>query len=191
MRCQRVLRRIDDHVDGLLPAEEAERVRDHLDACGDCRETAFAARAASTSLAAWGDLDPPDRCFDSILAKIDALPPDAVVRAAPRRSAAGRILRFALPAAAAAAAVVAAFLVVDQGRAARSPSRGPAAAALPVAAMLPQPVPSLGVLRPGEEYIHRIGDVEWDGVRRARGGVRAVPVDRRERRPAAPFGIPR
>lgn len=120
MRCSSVRRRIDDHVDGLLPAEEAERVRDHLDQCGDCRETAFAAKAASTSLAVWGDLEPPADCFARILHKIDTLPADALTRSSlsqsSRRGGArrawARIVRISVPAAA-AAALVGAVLVTD------------------------------------------------------------------------------
>jgi hypothetical protein len=117
-RCDDVLRRIDDHVDGLLPAEEAESVRDHLDTCRDCRETAFAAKAASTSLAVWGDLDPPAACFDQILHRIQTLPPHALRR--PARSTSGRrawarIVRISLPVAA-AAVMVAAIATEAPGR---------------------------------------------------------------------------
>jgi len=85
MRCKTVLRLTDDHVDGLLPARSAEQVRQHLDACADCREETEAARAASTSLAAWGDLEPPPACFESILARIEHLPADAHLRGRRRR----------------------------------------------------------------------------------------------------------
>lgn len=77
MRCKTVLRLTDDHVDGLLPARSAEQVRQHLDACAECREETEAARAASTSLAAWGDLEPPSSCFENILERIEHLPADA------------------------------------------------------------------------------------------------------------------
>ena len=40
MRCRLVLRLIDDHVDGLLPARRSERVRAHLEACPDCHAEA-------------------------------------------------------------------------------------------------------------------------------------------------------
>ena len=174
MRCSAVLRLIDDHVDGLLPAQEAEQVRDHLDDCRDCRETAAAAKAASTSLAAWGDLDPPVQCLDAIWAKIDALPPDALARparAAPRVSPWGRLVRLSVPAAA-AVAVVAGFVVTGNLRASVSPARGqrPAVAAASVAATAAS-FPSAGAvampsrLRAGEEFIHL--DTEFDpGVRR-------------------------
>ncbi len=83
MRCDSIRARIDDHVDGLLPLTEAEAVRDHLESCAPCRTEALAARAASTSLAAWGDVEPPAHCFDVILRRIDSLPPEALER--PRR----------------------------------------------------------------------------------------------------------
>ena len=85
MRCKKVLDRLDDHVDGLLPSPDAEAIRDHLDLCAECRETAFALKAASASLSIWDDADMPDGCFDKILARIDALPADALARP-PRRS---------------------------------------------------------------------------------------------------------
>ena len=85
MRCKKVLVRLDDHVDGLLPAPQAEAIRDHLDLCDECRETAFALKAASASLSIWDDADMPDGCFDKILARIDALPADALARP-PRRN---------------------------------------------------------------------------------------------------------
>ena len=40
----------------------------------DTADAALVARAASTSLAAWGDDEPAPCCFDQILAQIDALP---------------------------------------------------------------------------------------------------------------------
>jgi anti-sigma factor RsiW len=84
MRCKKVLDRLDDHVDGLLPAPEAEAIRDHLDLCFDCRETALALKAASASLSTWNDADATPDCFDRILAKIDALPPETLTRPARR-----------------------------------------------------------------------------------------------------------
>lgn len=86
MRCKKVKERLDDHVDGVLAAREAEAVRDHLDACAECRETSLALRAASSSLSSWRDVEPPAECFDRILGAIDALPPETLAR--PARSGA-------------------------------------------------------------------------------------------------------
>ncbi|NNF29391.1 MAG: mycothiol system anti-sigma-R factor [Gemmatimonadetes bacterium] len=36
--CREVFRRLDDYVDGSLPAGEILAVRDHLDACGPCAD---------------------------------------------------------------------------------------------------------------------------------------------------------
>ncbi len=83
MRCKRVLDRLDDHVDGLLAVPKAEAIRDHMDACDDCRETALAMRAASTSLATWNDVEPPADGFEKILARLEALPLEAFEHAAP------------------------------------------------------------------------------------------------------------
>jgi anti-sigma factor RsiW len=84
MRCKKVLERLDDHVDGLLAAPEAEAIRAHLDLCTECRETSFALSAATASLSSWNDTELPSDCFDKILARIDALPPEALAHAAPR-----------------------------------------------------------------------------------------------------------
>ena len=84
MRCKKVKERLDDHVDGLLAAREAEAVREHLDACAECRETSLALRAASSSLSSWRDVEPPAACFDRIMSAIDALPPETLARPARR-----------------------------------------------------------------------------------------------------------
>jgi anti-sigma factor RsiW len=90
MRCKNVLDRLDDHVDGLLPVAEAADVRDHLDLCRECRETAMAVKAATTSLADWADAAPSDECFQKILARLEALPVEAFERAAAANAAAVR-----------------------------------------------------------------------------------------------------
>ncbi len=124
MRCKTVIERLDDHVDGLLPAPQAEAIRDHLDLCGECRDTALALKAASASLATWDDVEPPADCFDRILAEIDALPAEALERPTPRRPLpfvprlhdfdANRFRRVATGGLAAAAAVLAALVVTRQ-----------------------------------------------------------------------------
>ena len=168
MRCSRVRLLIDDHVDGILPAAEAETVRDHLDRCRDCRELALASKAASTSLAVWGDHEPPNACFDAILCKIDALPADAIsrpVRARPIDIVRTRARRWVLPTAAAAAAV-AGVAVVE--RVQHTPARrgeGPISASLVASSPLMRTVSSRA-LRPGEQYVHIDRDRYEDGVRR-------------------------
>lgn len=84
MRCKKVLERLDDHVDGLLAAPEAEAIRGHLDVCTECRETSLALSAATASLSSWNDAELPSDCFDKILARIDSLPPEALAHPAPR-----------------------------------------------------------------------------------------------------------
>lgn len=94
MKCNEVLERLDDHVDGILPVTEAEGIRNHLDACVDCRENALATRAATSSLSSWDDVDPPPECFDEILARIEMLPlPELPPPPAPPRLV-NRILAF-------------------------------------------------------------------------------------------------
>lgn len=80
MRCKKVLERLDDHVDGILPAPESETIRNHLDGCKECRETALAVNAASASLGAWNDIEPPADGFERILARLEALPLEAFER---------------------------------------------------------------------------------------------------------------
>ncbi|MCE9634600.1 MAG: zf-HC2 domain-containing protein [Planctomycetes bacterium] len=178
MNCERVLRNIDDHVDGLLPAEEAESVRDHLDTCRDCRETAAASKAASTSLAVWGDLDPPSACFDQIMAKIQALPPETLERGAARNARRNvapthrRILRWAVPSVAAAAAVVVAFVGTEHRapKSARVPGAGPVAASA-----IASPSGSRAMLAdglyPGYERVHLDPNAWLQGVRRSDSGT--------------------
>lgn len=84
MRCKKVLERLDDHVDGLLAAPEAEAIRGHLDLCTECRETSFALSAATASLSSWNDTELPSDCFDKIMARIDSLPAEALAHPAPR-----------------------------------------------------------------------------------------------------------
>src|SRR5262245_10926247 len=121
MRCKKVKERLDDHVDGLLAAREAEAVRDHLDACAECRDTSLALRASSASLSSWQDVEPPAECFGRIMCAIDALPPETLAR--PARRGAFSFLRrsesidvararwFVTSGLAAAAAVMAAVLL--------------------------------------------------------------------------------
>jgi len=119
MRCKTVSRLIDDHVDGLLPAGKAERVRAHLERCEACHADSEAARAASTSLAAWGDLEPPSGCFDAILESIEHLPPEALDRG-PRRPAglllSGRTVQWLATGGLAAAAAVMAGVGLEMSR---------------------------------------------------------------------------
>lgn len=200
MRCTQVLSLIDEHVDGLLPAPEAEALRDHLDLCEACRAMETAARAASTSLAAWGDLEPPDGCFESILTRIDSLPPDALERPvapAPRRL---RLLprnaprRWAAAGAMAAAAAWMVAVVLEPGPG-RAPVRGPSTTG-PTAVLQSNALTSPAATRlhlPGEVDLHSVvrdplAEGEWvetvDGLRRRKiytptqgGGIPAMPVD--------------
>jgi len=91
MRCSKVRSLLDDHVDGVLPAERSSRLRAHLDACPDCDQEHELLRAATAPLSAWGDLQPPADCFARILERIEALPPEMHV---PASQPAGPSLRF-------------------------------------------------------------------------------------------------
>ena len=166
MRCTRVLRRIDDHVDGLLPAPEAESIRDHLDACAECREAAEVARVSSTSLASWDQVvAPSDGCFDAILRRVGSLPPETLARRpAPPWS------RWASPVAlAAAAAVVAAVLTANRDDPSRPTTR---------AAVRPETLSARLALRSVDESVHVVDQRLDDGVRRRAANPRrdTVPV---------------
>jgi hypothetical protein len=191
MRCKTVRTKIDDHADGLLPAAEAEAVRDHLDACPPCRDLAFAAKAASASLSQWGDLPLPDGGFDKLLARIDAIPPQAL---APRRQFRPTLLRrFAWPAgiAAAAAAAFVVFTTQDLQRGSGSGAagaNGSGGTPVVVATSLPGAgitgtgtTPGNGGLLPGEVYVHR--DPDDPRLRRVRTPREGSPVSPDERGP--------
>lgn len=169
LRCARVRRRIDDHVDGLLPARDSEEVRDHLDRCTACCEAALLARCASVSMARWTPSEPPADCFDAILRRVDSLPPEALApRTPPRRTS---WTRFALPAGIAAAAVVVVSIVTTQ----RDEARARAARAEAFAARIQ--------LFPATDAVHVDGLRLDDGVLRRvqtgatrRGVPSAIPV---------------
>ena len=120
MRCKKVIALLEDHVDGLLPVPQSEEIRDHLDACADCRETSAALKVTTSRLAAWSDDEPPADCFDRILARIEALPAEAYDRPVTRHVSrmayldalsAARLRWFATSGLAAAAAVLATLVV--------------------------------------------------------------------------------
>lgn len=81
MNCKKVSKLLDDHLDGLLAAPVSERIRAHLGDCPACEADAGHSRAAMESMESWGDLEPPAGCFDRILGRIEALPPDALTPA--------------------------------------------------------------------------------------------------------------
>lgn len=120
MRCKRVIELLEDHVDGLLPVPQSEEIRDHLDACADCRETSLALKITTSRLAAWSDDEPPADCFDRILSRIEALPVEAYERPVAQHVSrvayldalsAMRVRWFATSGLAAAAAVLATIVV--------------------------------------------------------------------------------
>jgi anti-sigma factor RsiW len=118
MRCKTVRRLIDDHVDGLLPTGRSERVRAHLERCETCHADSEATRAASTSLAVWGDLEAPAGCFDSILDRIDQLPAEARDRgpAQPVQFLTARAVKWLATGGMAAAAAVMAGVSIEMSR---------------------------------------------------------------------------
>ena len=60
----------------------------------------------STSLATWGDLEPPVGCFDSILERIEHLPAEAHLRGRRRRIVSFRHAQWLVTSGVAAAAVM-------------------------------------------------------------------------------------
>lgn len=180
MRCSKTRTLIDDHADGLLPAREAELVRDHLEACAECRDLAFAAKAASVSLARWGDLEPPKDAFAGILARIDGLPPESLARPAFRPARPTLLRRFAMPAGVAAAAALLAVVSMSSFfRTERSPAT-PANGASNDAVIA---TASGGGLRPGEVFLAR--DPDDPALRRRPNPLRVIPVTN----PSSPFDV--
>ncbi len=177
--CKRTQKLLDDHVDGLLRTADSEGVRAHLEQCTPCDTEAAALRAATASLSVWGDLEPPPDCFEGILARIEALPPD-LLESAPH-SPALRLLRgggrwVATSSVAAAAVVFLALSVTtptEHDAPARTRHTNPVAAGL-----LSSTGPGLGLrtnglrtngLRTGEVRAYRVDDfLRNDGLRRGR-----------------------
>jgi len=169
MRCSTVRTLLDDHVDGVLPPDRSEQVRLHLDACPECEDELELLRAATAPLDAWGDLEPPIGCFDRILERIEALPPEMHVPASPPTL---RFLRggarWLVTSGVAAAAVLAAAVALDRAGDTGVPQERPAFAEGGVSRA---GVPGL---RPGEIPLMHTGfaiteDLEQrDGLRRRR-----------------------
>lgn len=60
--CREVFRRLDDYLDGTLPAEEVVAMRDHLDACSHCAdEYGFGAGMVAELKAKLRTVECPDR----------------------------------------------------------------------------------------------------------------------------------
>ncbi len=140
MRCAKVRTLLDDHVDGLLPADRSGAVRAHLDSCSACDQEFELLRGATAPLSAWGDLAPPPGCFERILARIEALPPEMHMPAATPAQPSLRFLRggarWLVTSGAVAAAVLVAAIAVERagdGDATKSP-QGRAERPIPVAA---------------------------------------------------------
>ncbi len=181
MSCSDIRAILEDYVDGLVAAPVAERVRDHLDRCEACRLDVDASRAASLSMASWGDLEPPADCFDKILARIEALPPDALepVPAPPKASWRGRGLGWwAVTATAVAATFLVGINLSDSLDPVTTDALYTAIPSVPLTRDLvsntgpPSTSNATDTLRPGEELIRPVapGEEEWivddRGVRR-------------------------
>jgi len=60
--CREVFRRLDDYLDGVLPADEVAGMRDHLDACSHCAdEYGFGAGMVAELKAKLRAVECPDR----------------------------------------------------------------------------------------------------------------------------------
>jgi hypothetical protein len=128
MRCDEVLRLLDDHVDGTLGGDQSEAVADHLVACAGCRRVEAGTRAVLAAAAALPPAVEPARdLWPGIAARLGA----TVVPLAGARGA-GRHRRWASLAAAAALLVAATTVVtvrwVERGA---GPTAAPAPAAVP------------------------------------------------------------
>ena len=204
MRCSTVLSLLDDHFDGLLPAERSAEIRTHLDGCADCDAEAEALRCVTAPLSAWGDLEPPAGCFDRILERIEALPAEAHVPAppppppVPQGFAGLRLLRggarWFVTSGAAAAAVLLAAAAVERAGDLEPPPRDRAIRVQPNTANVG---PQLDGLKPGEIPLTRTrffvtDDMEEnDGLRRtpdAGAFPPGVPADLAVPVSSDPFG---
>jgi anti-sigma factor RsiW len=107
------LERTHDLIDGLLPAEAADRARHHLAECADCRERhAQLSELASDLRSVPRDAAPPPEIWDAIARRIDgtipgAEPESADVIALPGVRPARRRISFTIPQLAAASVVLA------------------------------------------------------------------------------------
>lgn len=129
--------RLNDYADGLLSAEEAAGIEEHLAACADCRQVVEDVRALTADLAALPRDVPPPR---------DLRPP--VPRRVPRRW-----LRIAAAVALLLGAGAAAVLVTDGPRA-PGDRETPAVASGPTADRAP-----IVVLEPYERASHALAEV--------------------------------
>ncbi len=188
MRCSTVCSLLDDHLDGILPPERSTEIRAHLDSCATCDAEAELGRCVTAPLSAWGDLEPPAGCFERILDRIEALPPEMHVPAPPPPADTGfgpfRHLRggarwFMTSGAAAAAVLLLAAAVERAGDlgAPERPGRG-----LSHSASVGSMFTTRGsLLKPGEIALSRTGILvtndmeERDGLRRRRAS-RAAPT---------------
>ena len=174
MRCSKVRTLLDDHADGILPADRSSRVRAHLDTCTDCEQELELLRSVKAPLSAWGDLAPPPGCFDRILQRIEALPPEMHVTATQPAQPSLRFprggARWHVTSGAAAAAVLVAAVALDRAGDTdiTKPTRERVVRTSPAMAGVP------GMLKPGEIPLTRTrfantNELEQrDGLRRRR-----------------------
>jgi anti-sigma factor RsiW len=190
MRCSTVRTLLDDHVNGVLPSDRSSQVRAHLDICPECEQELELLRDITAPLSAWGDLEPPAGCFERIVERIDALPPEMHIPAAQPAPTSLRFLRGGarrlVTSGAVAAAVLVAAIALDRAGDSDGTRTAPErhARALPAMAGVPGVAGASRRLKPGEIALTRTRfavteDLEQrDGLRRRRSrDRRAAPSD--------------
>ena len=72
MNCDEIRKLVDDYLDGALPAEEAARVRAHLDACAECTAELAALQSLRTATNALPDeIEPDSDLWQAIESSLD------------------------------------------------------------------------------------------------------------------------
>ena len=193
MRCSKVLTLLDDYAGGILPADRAGQVREHLEVCPECEQQLVLVREVTAPiLSAWGDLEPPVGCFERIMERIEALPPEMHIPAARSEQPSVRFLRggarWHVTSSAAAAAVLVAAIVLDRAAdtdATRTAPERPARVAPLTAAVG-------GALKPGEMPLTRARFAITDDLEQLDGLRRRGSRDARERvsGDSRPFAVP-
>jgi anti-sigma factor RsiW len=132
MKCEEVLSRLDEHVDGELHASDARRMEDHLETCTSCRQQERRLRELLDQAARLPkEVAPPRDLWPGILGRLPARPSRVTILGLPW-----------LPALAAAAALVAVSSALTAFLMRGERNVGPAVAAVPMEAEAPRVVPA-------------------------------------------------
>ncbi|MFS8570685.1 MAG: DUF4349 domain-containing protein [Thermaerobacter sp.] len=151
MRRPHVVDQLSLYADGMLPADEAERVRAHLAGCEECRAEWEALQQTLALLRSLPGEEPPEDLVESIMARIRA-----EAGAPPARHRMGKGARWGMAAAAAVLLLLAAGMLAERlghpdlymaggapEQAVQRDAAGDAAEGLPTVSVTSTPAPSL------------------------------------------------